>query len=108
MTTNLQELGKRVAVAMGWREALFHKGAWFEDHAGSEVISHNNPSDPAECFKLCAEFDVWPVCDRECTWVFCNRNVMAIEHDNTPTSRLNAAIEAALLAVELIVKEGER
>lgn len=109
MTTDLQELGERVAKVLGYELDEDFDGEWC-DQLGNPV---EIPSDPAECFKLCAEFNVWPVaCELETGgttryWVSCNYDYgtgFAIDHDNTTTGRLNAAIEAVLLAV-LAIKE---
>jgi hypothetical protein len=113
MTTDLQELGERVAKALGWRRTLYDTSERYVTPQDDPdyPLSRRNPSDAGECFKLCAEFNVWPANYSEHNGdvrVFYMRIFGTvtgrIEHDNTPTGRLNAAIEAVLLAV-LAIKE---
>jgi hypothetical protein len=112
MTTDLQELGARVAKALGWK---LLSGYWVDGNEDHEP--HDNPACHGECFKLCAEFNVWPHATGDDDLFAVYRN--GIEHYNsgrddilaavqaeedTPAGRLNAAIEAVLLAV-LAIKE---
>lgn len=108
MTTDLAELGDRVTKALGWIQHQYpQRTGWiFTDADGN---FRGNPDHPAECFKLCAEFQInliyWS--DRiECQGSHEKNHRFSTEapHDNTPVGRLNAAIEAVLLAV-LAIKE---
>jgi hypothetical protein len=114
-TKHLQELGERVAKALGWRKAAFGNGRWVSFDADNRPTGRANPSDPAEYARLCAEFNVWPYCDEKSCRVDSDdiqidriTTDIRVEHDNTAVGRLNAATEAALLAIELIIKEREK
>ncbi len=104
-----QELGERAAKSLGWKGVYDPDSNTFVGLYDTEQAYRGRPDEPGECFKLCAEFNVWPVCDYTgSTYVF---NALGAymtgdfpTHDNTPTGRLNAAIEAVLLAV-LAIKE---
>jgi hypothetical protein len=112
-----QELGARVAKALGWKGVYDPDSNTFVGLYDTEQAYRGRPDEPGECFKLCAEFNVWPYAAGDDDLFVVYRN--GIEHYNsgrddilaavqaeedTPTGRLNAAIEAVLLAV-LTIKE---
>jgi hypothetical protein len=101
-TETTQELDERVAKALGWIPNLLF--APWQDEQGK---LHANPSDPAEVFKLCAEFNVWPVYDDYFRLIGVSGHLdtaVPVIDDNTPSGRLEAATRAVLLAV-IAIKE---
>jgi hypothetical protein len=126
MTTDLNAIGERLAKKLGH---CFHPkdkevrsyGNWGCDTTcgvcGKDTSDPvYNPADPAEYARICAEFNVWPgnyhpdgmmieVCNNE-DYPFVKD--ILVEHDNTTTGRLHAAIKVTLLAIEMIIDAREK
>jgi hypothetical protein len=108
MTPELQAIGERLAEKLGWA-----CDPWAPHALYSEGVRRGNPSDPAECFKLAAEFKIdlrYTSDDVSTSYFYENGSYHygdLIQHNDTTTGRLHAAIEATLLAIEMIIDARE-